>query len=87
MRTAMLTTSDNPYSPFDNFDEWRAFDVQKGYYTLEYLARVCITSSELSDAEQESAIDDAIDSIVTTNILGIYKKVFKDSEEESLDSA
>ncbi len=44
----MLTTEDNPYNPFTNFDEWYAFDTQKGYNTCGYLARVSFTSSELS---------------------------------------
>ena len=41
----MLTTIDNPYSPFTQFDEWLEFDTLKGYNTCGYLARVAKTSS------------------------------------------
>lgn len=71
----MLTTIDNPFSPFTQFDRWRAYDVQAGYYTLEYLARIAHTSNELSDSDNLSIIDDAINEIVSINALGIYRKV------------
>ena len=29
----MLTTIDNPFNPFTNFDDWYAFDTSKGYNT------------------------------------------------------
>ena len=36
----MLTTFDNPFNPFEQFVQWRLFDIEKGYYTCEYLARI-----------------------------------------------
>ena len=27
MKEVMLTTFDNPFNPFEQFDEWEAFDV------------------------------------------------------------
>ena len=71
----MLSTMDNPYDPFTEFDEWREFDESSGYYTTQYLARVTITSSELSEADQDSAIESAIDEIVQENVNGMYRKV------------
>jgi hypothetical protein len=73
--TYMLTTIDNPWNPHTNYDEWFAFDQQQGYNTPAYLARVAITSNELSDADQNLAISQAIDEIVDNNVLGIYKKI------------
>ena len=75
----MLTTTDNPYNPFIQFDEWYAFDEGKGYHTCAYLARVTKTSNEISDADDEAAIDAAMDEIIKYNVLGIYKKVTKSS--------
>lgn len=73
--TYMLSTIDNPYSPFTQFDEWKAFDESKGYFTCEYLARVTNTSSELPDELADKAVDDAINDICRLNVLGIYRKV------------
>ncbi len=46
---SMLTTSDNPYNPFTQWDEWNVFDMEKGYNTCSYLARIAAVSDELSD--------------------------------------
>lgn len=71
----MLTTVDNPFDPFTQFDEWLAFDIKKGYNTSAFLARIARVSNDLSLADQEKAIQDAIDEIVEENVLGIWKKV------------
>lgn len=71
----MLTTTDNPFDPFTQFDEWRVYDDVLGYGTLAYLARIVRTSDALSDADQSLAIEQAIDEIVEENVLGLYKKV------------
>lgn len=79
MKSSMLTTIDNPYDPFTQFDDWFAFDEQKGYHTCAYLARIANTSDELSDEENDAEIEKAIDSIVKLNVLGIYRKVQKEN--------
>ena len=71
----MLTTLDNPYNPFTQYDEWNAFDTSMGYNTCSYLARIARTSDELSETDEELAIQQAIDEIIELNLLGIYKKV------------
>ena len=73
--TVMLTTVDNPFNPFTQFDDWLHFDESKGYFTCAYLARIAKTSDDLSDSEQNLAILNAIDEIIHMNVLGIYKKV------------
>jgi hypothetical protein len=77
MKDVMLTTIDNPFDPFTQFDEWKAFDEEKGYYTCNYLARIVKTSDELSETDEALAIEQAIDEIVRLNILGIYRKVVR----------
>lgn len=71
----MLTTTDNPFNPFTQFDEWYAFDTGAGYNTLAFLARVVRTSHHLSDADQLAAINSAMDEIVKENVLGLYRKI------------
>ena len=80
MAQHMLTTEDNPFDPFTQFDEWFAFDKFSGYNTTEYLARVVNYSDQLSDADRLLVIEQAIDEIVEFNVLGIYKKVTLQTE-------
>lgn len=83
MDAVMLTTIDNPFNPFTQWDEWKRFDEDKKYFTCGYLARIAKTSDDLSEADYRQAIKDAIDEIVSFNILGIYKKVYENSKEET----
>lgn len=76
---SMLTTLDNPYNPFTQYNEWYAFDMQKGYNTCAYLARIVITSDELSEQEQSLAIEEGINKILDLNITGNYIKVTKEN--------
>lgn len=73
----MLTTKDNPFDPFTDFDQWFLYDVQHGYNTCEYLSRICKTSDSLSDFENYVEIERAIDEIIKFDFLEIYKKVYK----------
>lgn len=72
---ALLTTVDNPYNPVTNWDDWYAFDVQKGYNTCSYLARIAETSEAFPEKLEDEALDRAIDEIVRLNPLGVYRKV------------
>jgi len=71
----MLTTVDNPYDPFTEFDEWNAFDVSAGYNTTSLLARTMKSSVELSDADQSQEMEDAIAVVVKENISGVHRMV------------
>jgi len=71
----MLTTVDNPFDPSTDYDEWDAFDRAHGYNTSGLLARIVVTSDQLSDEDQSQAIEQAIDEIVSENSLGIYRKI------------
>lgn len=76
--SSMLTTIDNPFDPFTQWDEWFEWDRRAGYNTPGFLARITISSNELSEYEQEEAIEEAIDEIVNENVLGVFKKVTKE---------
>ena len=83
MDAVMLTTIDNPFDPFTQWDHWKRYDEDKKYYTCNYLARIAKTSDDLSDEENDRAIERAIDEIVSLNINGLYKKVYENSKESS----
>ena len=80
---SMLSTIDNPYDPFTQYDDWYGYDESKGYHTCAYLARVTNTSNELSDADYYAAIDEAIDEILKYDLLGIYIRVYRKSSNQS----
>lgn len=71
----MLTTVDNPYDPFTQWDEWFVWDNTSGYCTPGLLARIARTSGELSEADQHVAIQQAIEEIVRENVTGVHRRV------------
>lgn len=73
----MLTTIDNPFDPFTQWDHWKRYDEDKKYYTCNYLARIAKTADDLSDEDNDKAIEHAIDEIVSLNVIGLYKKVYE----------
>lgn len=81
MRKVYLTTTDNPFNPETQFDEWKAFDEMQGYNSCAYLARIAKSSDDLSPLDQAIAVEEAIDEIVEMNLLGIYKKFVVDDKE------
>lgn len=72
-----ITTIDNPYDPFTEFESWYLFDVVKGYNTCQYLARVSKITPAMSDEEESLEVERAIDEIITYDFRNIYKKVVK----------
>ena len=82
MARCALTTIDNPYDPFTQFDAWFQFDEGIGYHSCAYLARIARTYDQLSGAENEQEIERAIDDIIKYNPLGIYKKVKATAQPE-----
>ncbi len=73
----MLTTMDNPYDPFEQFDLWFQFDVDKGYNTCSYLARIANISEDMTQKEENEEIERAIDEIIFYDFTNRYKKTFR----------
>lgn len=70
----MLTTTDNPYDPLTQYDQWLAWDFPR-YDSNGLLARVVYSSPDLSDADQQLAIQEGIDEIVDENVSGVHTKI------------
>lgn len=71
-----ITTVDNPFDPFDDFDNWYRFDETKGYCTSGYLARYFdADTSDMNDTEYEAHLAIAIDKILNNDFMGQYFKV------------
>jgi hypothetical protein len=45
----LLTTVDNPYSPFDEFTKWHMEDLRLGYNTSGLIARLANASDTFND--------------------------------------
>lgn len=69
MSNHMLSTSDNPFNPFLDYDEWFAWDTRAQYHTQGLLSRVIVSSHEASDTDQSLAIEYAIQDIM--EVLGV----------------
>ena len=70
-----ITTIDNPFDPFNEFDSWFAFDVEKGYYTSSKIARLTNLSNNMTEKEESEEIERAIDRLIEIDPLDIYKKI------------
>lgn len=80
MRACMLTTVDNPFDPFENFDEWYKIDMQFGYNTCALLARLVPQANSLPESYNESIKEEVIDRWCRMFPL-TYKKIVREVEE------
>lgn len=82
MEEYWVTTLDNPFNYFTQFDDWYRFDEDHRYNTCGYVARQAEMlgySSEMSEKRQTEIINEAVDRICQLNLLGIYKKITRNS--------
>ena len=75
MDTPFLTTYNNPYNPYTDFDQWILFDSLRGYNCCGIVARLAPSSPKLSDTENDRFLDAALDNFVKHDFLGLYVKV------------
>lgn len=73
----MLTTIDNPFDPFEDFNSWYMFDVLHGYNSCAYLARIAKTSEQFTEFENAIELENAIDEIIKHDFMNIYVKLKK----------
>lgn len=78
MTSFMLSTVDNPFNPFTNWDEWYKYDTEKGYNTSGLLARLSFTSNGLPESINQEILNLTVDEIIKDDELGLYIKVKKD---------
>lgn len=81
-----LTTFDNPYNPFEQFTEWFLFDVEKGYNTCSYLARIAQFSDDMTQKEIDEENERAIDEILKYDFMNIYKKVRRNTSNNDTET-
>lgn len=87
MVETMLTTKDNPFNPFDDFNSWYLYDIEKGYNTCSLLGRLTQTNDEgLSYQEENEFINNAIDDIIKYDARNIYTTVSQKSDVYDADA-
>lgn len=79
---ATITTIDNPFDPFEQFDSWFLFDCEKGYDTCGKLMRIAKISEDMSSVEYDKAIEEAIDKLIEIDFLDIFKKVTREVPDD-----
>lgn len=80
----MLTTIDNPFNPFTEFDNWLHYDVRQGYNTCSKIARLSSDFELLTSYERDKNLEYAIDRIIEYDFYKMYKKV-KKSDYKTID--
>ena len=76
-KQTMISTKDNPYDYFNDFTSWYMFDMDHGYDTCGYLARIAKTSDSMSTKEYYDEIERAVDEIIKYDFRDLYIKVIK----------
>ena len=75
MKDVFITTYDNPYDYFKQFDQWLNYDRQKGYFTPEYVARLAKLAPDLSEEEERNELENTFDRMIEWNG-SFYRKVY-----------
>ena len=68
----MLTTIDNPYDPWLEYEAWLTFDRQHGYNTNELLALNCLLTNDLNEEQQDLEIQQAMNTIVQSDLFPFH---------------
>jgi len=84
-----ITTVDNPYDPFVQFDAWYNFDVNRKHTHADemyvdccsILDRYLTITDNMSDSEQIAAIEDAINEVIKYDVNNVYIKVKREIED------
>lgn len=75
-----LSTIDNPFNPFEQFNDWFMFDVEKGYYSCSKQARLANITDDMSEQEENAEIERAIDEFIKYDFTDTYIKVKRSTE-------
>jgi len=81
MKLVWVTTLDNPFNPFTNFDEWKQRDEELGYDTCETLDRINGATFELSNELNNIVLESSIDNLMRSLPFVDYIKVTEDDDK------
>lgn len=79
-----LTTEDNPYNPFKQWDDWYAYDMMKGYDTCALIMKYAPCSEDnFTEKENEEQIQYACNRILDYYNDEFYKLVFEEDKSKT----
>ena len=79
LREVTVTTIDNPFNPFEDFNSWFMFDIEKGYYTSSKLARLTNLEDNMTEKEENEEVERAVDELIEIDPLDIYIKLTRET--------
>lgn len=68
----MLSTKDNPFNPFKDFNNWYNFDVMNGYNSCQMVDRFSLDTDDLAEIDQIMLTNDAIKEIIRNDMTKMY---------------
>ena len=78
MRAVALTTTTNPFDPFDDFNNWYREDELQGTKCCEYIANLANWKENMSNEEKMMETERVIDEIIAADPFDRYKKVVRE---------
>lgn len=81
MRLVWITTLDNEFNPFEEFDKWKQRDEELGYDTCSTLDRIHGSTIELSNELNEILLEKTIDNLLREFSFVDYIKVHDDDKK------
>lgn len=76
-----LSTIDNPFDYFNEFENWLNFDLRKGYNCCALVARLACVSENMSNYFYNREIERAVDQVVDNDPSGLFIKVRKGTKK------
>jgi hypothetical protein len=71
----VLSTIDNPYNPKTQYDEWKSWDEDSGYFTEQYIGRLLEMEGDF-DVDDEFTLNNlrekVIQDILENDVINLY---------------
>lgn len=78
----LITTIDNPYNPFTDFEKWYRYDTEMGYNTCSLLGHITPNTDDdsLPDAVVDALIEYGQDRLIKLNPTGMFAKIHRNDK-------
>lgn len=83
----LVTTYDNPWDPFEEWDQWFNWDLTHGHNTCGRVASLCILGDALGEEWEAWDLERAKNDLVALFGGGLYRKVAPGQIQSERDAA